>query len=109
VALIYGTRYADAVPAFRILLASFPLMSLNYALTHQLIVWNGHRAYAAVCAAALVFNVALNARLIPALSIAGAAWSTLSTEALLTLGCVAALLTASAPHDADPMTATVAP
>jgi O-antigen/teichoic acid export membrane protein len=109
VGLVYGAQYADAVPAFRILLASFPLMSLNYALTHQLIGWNGHRAYAAVCAAALVFNVALNARLIPALSIAGAAWSTLSTEALLTVGCVAALWAGSARHHAGPLTATVLP
>jgi O-antigen/teichoic acid export membrane protein len=109
VALVYGPQYADAVPAFRILLASFPLMSLNYALTHQLIGWNGHRAYAAVCAAALVFNVALNARLIPALSIAGAAWSTLSTEALLTVGCVAALWAGSARHHTGPLIATVVP
>jgi O-antigen/teichoic acid export membrane protein len=109
VPLVYGAQYADAVPAFRILVVSFPLMSLNYALTHQLIAWNGHRAYAAVCAAALVFNVALNSRLIPALSIAGAAWSTLSTEALLTVGCVAALWTGSVRHNADPLTATVVP
>jgi O-antigen/teichoic acid export membrane protein len=109
VALVYGAQYADAVPAFRILVASFPLMSLNYALTHQLIGWNGHRQYAAICAAALVFNVGLNARLIPAMSIAGAAWSTLSTEALLTVGCVAALWTGSVGHSGDPLTATVAP
>ena len=66
-------------------------MSLNYALTHQLIGWNGHRAYAVLCLGALVFNVALNARLIPALSLNGAAWSTLATEALLTAGCAAIL------------------
>ena len=66
-------------------------MSLNYALTHQLIVWNGHRAYAAICAAALVFNVALNTRLIPAQSIVGASWSTVWTEFLLSVGCLIAL------------------
>jgi O-antigen/teichoic acid export membrane protein len=107
VALVYGAQYAEAVPAFRILVASFPLMSLNYALTHQLIGWNGHRAYAAICAAALVFNVGLNARLIPALSITGAAWSTLWTEVLLTVGCVAALWPGSVGHNRDPLTATV--
>ena len=98
VPLVYGEQYADAVPAFQILVASFPLMSLNYALTHQLIGWNGHRAYAAICAAALVFNVALNARLIPEMSIAGAAWATFWTEALLTAACAAALWNASATH-----------
>lgn len=91
VPLIYGQPYAGAAPAFRILLLSFPLMSLNYALTHQLVGWNGQRAYALIAGAALVFNVALNAKLIPAMSLDGAAWSTLLTEALLTVGCVAAL------------------
>jgi O-antigen/teichoic acid export membrane protein len=93
VPLLYGARYADAVPAFRILLLAFPLLSLNYALTHQLVGWNGQRAYAAVCAFALVVNIALNARLIPAWSIEGAAWATLGTEVFLTAGCLVALWT----------------
>jgi O-antigen/teichoic acid export membrane protein len=91
VPLLYGTAYEAAVPALRILAWSFPLMALNYALTHQLLAWDLHRAYAALCLAALVFNVALNARLIPTLSLDGAAWSTLATEALLTLGCIGTL------------------
>ena len=89
--LLYGAGFAEGVPAFRILAMAFPLMSLNYALTHQVIGWNGHRAYAVLCLGALVFNVALNARLIPLLSLNGAAWSTLATEALLTAGCAAIL------------------
>jgi O-antigen/teichoic acid export membrane protein len=92
VPLLYGDAFRPAAPAFRILMISFPLMSLNYALTHQLIGWNGQRAYAAVCAAALVVNVALNARLIPALSIVGAAWATLVTELVVTAGCAIALV-----------------
>jgi lipopolysaccharide exporter len=91
VPFVYGARYADAVGAFRILLLSFPLMSLNLALTHQLIGWHGERAYAVICAIALAANLALNARLIPAWSIEGAAWATLGTEALLTAGCVMVL------------------
>ena len=86
--LLYGPRYADAVPAFRILMWSFPLLSLNYALTHQLIGWHGQRAYGATCAAALIANLALNARLIPAWGLTGAAWATFWTEALLTAGCL---------------------
>ena len=89
--MLYGPRYAQAVPAFRILALSFPLLSLNYALTHQLIGWDAQRAYALVCAAALVGNVAMNARLIPALSIDGAAWATLGTELIVTAGCAAVL------------------
>ena len=109
VVLLYGERYIAAVPAFRILLLSLPLMSLNYALTHQLLGWSGHRAYAVICGIALLFNLALNARLIPALSLAGAAWSTLGTEVLLTIGCVIALWMRIARPSADRLTATVLP
>jgi len=91
--LLYGARYAGAVPAFRILLLAFPLLSLNFALTHQIVAWNGQRAYAAICALALVVNIALNARLVPASSIEGAAWATLGTELFLTAGCLVALWT----------------
>ncbi len=92
VPLVYGRHYAPAAPAFRILLYSLPLLSLNYALTQQLIGWDRQRAYATLCAIALVVNLALNSKLIPALSIEGAAWSTLGTEAALTAGCLVALL-----------------
>lgn len=94
--LLYGGAYAASVPAFRVLALSFPLLSLNYALTHQLVAWNGQRAYALLCGLALVFNVALNARLIPIASIEGAAWATLATELFLTLGCAWALATRDA-------------
>lgn len=91
VPFVYGAPYASAVPAFRILLWSFPLMSLNFALTHQLVGWNGERAYAGLCALALAVNLVMNARLIPAWSIDGAAWATFGTELFLTAGCVVAL------------------
>src|SRR5207253_8126154 len=93
--LLYPSRYEAAVPAFRILLLALPLMALNMALTHQLVGWDGQRAYAGLCALALVVNLALNARLIPALSIDGAAWATLGTEAFLTAGCALALWTSA--------------
>lgn len=97
---VYGAPYAAAVPAFRVLLLSFPLLSLNFALTHQLVVWDGQRAYAWLCAIALAVNVALNARLIPLWSIAGAAWATLGTEIVLTAGCGVALWSMRAPAPA---------
>jgi O-antigen/teichoic acid export membrane protein len=88
---IYGAEYAAAVPAFRILTLSFPLLSLNYALTHQLIAWSGERWYAATCGAAVIVNIGLNVQLIPVLSIDGAAWATLGTEVFLTAACVVGL------------------
>ena len=51
----------------------------------------------ALCAAALAINVGLNARLIPAWSMDGAAWSTLGTEIFLTAGCGVALWSLRAP------------
>ena len=103
--LLYGAPYAPAVPAFRVLLLSFPLLSLNFALTHQLVGWDGQRAYAALCALALAVNVALNARLIPRWSIEGAAWATLGTEIVLTAGCGVSLWIMRAPAPAGPLTA----
>jgi O-antigen/teichoic acid export membrane protein len=98
VAAVYGPAFAQAVSALRILLLAFPLMTLNYALTHQLIGWNGNRAFAVCCAVALMVNLALNARLIPALSIEGAAWATVATELALTVGCLAALWSRRGPQ-----------
>jgi O-antigen/teichoic acid export membrane protein len=97
--LLYGSRYATAVPAFRVLLLAFPLMSLNYALTHQLIGWHGHRAYAVMCGLALIFNVGVNLKLIPLLGIVGAAWSTVATELVITLGSILALARLSNPAE----------
>lgn len=91
VPLCFGARFGRAVPAFRILLVAFPFMTANYALTTQLVAWRRHAAYAALCAVALVVNVWLNARLIPVLSLEGAAWATVWTEVWLTAGCLAVL------------------
>lgn len=91
VPLLYGAAFAEGVPVFRVLLFSLPLMALNYALTHQLIGWHGHRAYASICASALGVNLLLNWRWIPELGMRGAAWSTLATEAVVSLGCLLAL------------------
>jgi O-antigen/teichoic acid export membrane protein len=95
--LLYGAPYAAAVPAFRVLLLSLPLLSLNFALTHQLVSWDGQRVYAGVCAIALAINVALNASLIPRRSIEGAAWATFGTELVVTAGCGLALWLIGAP------------
>jgi O-antigen/teichoic acid export membrane protein len=88
---MYGPAYAAAVPAFRVLLIGFPLMTLNYVLTQQLVAWNGHVAFAGLAAVALAVNVAANLALIPSASIAGAAWSTVWTEVTITIGCTVIL------------------
>jgi hypothetical protein len=68
---------AAAIPTFRILTLSFPLL-LNYALTHCDRV-SGKRWYCNVRFSATRQHRPQHAT-VPALSIDGAAWATLGTE-----------------------------
>ena len=85
---LYGAPYVDAAPAFAVLSLALPLFFLNYALTHQVIGWDGQRAYLAIVAAALVANVVGNIALMPSQGMAGAAIATVLTELVVTAGCV---------------------
>ena len=85
---LYGARYEYAVPAFAVLSLALPLFFLNYALTHQVIGWDGHRAYLGIVGIALAGNVAANLMLVPDRGIVGAAIATVLTEIIVTVGCV---------------------
>ena len=91
VPLIYGAHYAYAAPSFAILSLALPLFFLNYALTHQVIGWDGQRAYLVIVVLALAGNIAANLVLVPSRGIVGAAIATLLTEMIVTAGCVYAL------------------
>ena len=95
-AAVYGARFVGAAPALQILSLALPLFFVNYALTHQVIAWDGHRAYLAIAAAALTANLALNTLLIPTRGLSGAAASTLITELVVTAGCLIAIHAARA-------------
>jgi O-antigen/teichoic acid export membrane protein len=86
--LIYGDAYAYAAPAFSILALALPLFFLNYALTHQVIGWDGQIAYLVIAMLALIANVAANLALVPTHGINGAAIATLLTEVVVTAGCL---------------------
>jgi O-antigen/teichoic acid export membrane protein len=88
VPLIYGTSYLYTAPTFAILALALPLFFLNYALTHQVIGWDGQRAYLVIAALALAANIAANVVLVPAQGMIGAAIATLVTESVVTAGCV---------------------
>jgi O-antigen/teichoic acid export membrane protein len=90
--LAYGSRFAIAAPALALLAAALPFFFANYVLTHQVIAWDGQRAYLGVTAAALATNLAANALLIPAGGMRGAALATLLTEVVVSAGCVWALV-----------------
>ena len=85
---IYGDGFAYAVPAFSILALALPLFFLNYALTHQVIGWDGQAAYLLIAAIALAGNIVANVALVPSQGIAGAAIGTVLTEVIVTAGCV---------------------
>jgi O-antigen/teichoic acid export membrane protein len=87
----YGGAYAAAAAPLQVLALALPFFFLNYALTHQVIAWDGQRAYLGISLAALVTNVAGNLLLIPSLGMWGAAWSTLLTECVVCAGCFLAL------------------
>jgi O-antigen/teichoic acid export membrane protein len=91
VGVLYGSTYVDAVPALRVLAMALPLFFLNYALTHQVIGWDGQRAYVTVTAAALAANIGANVALVPRYGMLGAATATAVTEIVVTLGSAWAL------------------
>ena len=90
-ALVYGGAYAAGGDALQMLSLCIPFFYVNYALTHQLLAWDGQRAYVAIAAGALLANLAGNALLIPGGAMVGAATSTLTTEVVVCAGCLAAL------------------
>lgn len=94
--LAYGPRFDGAVTALRLLGLAVPLFFLNYALTHQVIGWDGQRAYLRVAIGALVVNLVANLALVPTRGGEGAAMATAITEVAVTLGCLAALSRRSA-------------
>jgi O-antigen/teichoic acid export membrane protein len=98
IGVIYGGRYPDAAPMLGVLALAVPFFFVNYALTHQVIAWNGQRAYLVIALAALVANVTSNVALVPAFGGLGAAWATIVTEIVVTTGCLAVL--AGVRHDA---------
>jgi O-antigen/teichoic acid export membrane protein len=90
---IYGAPYGYTSQAFAVLALALPLFFLNYALTHQVIGWDGQRTYLLIAVAALVANVAANLFLVPSRGIVGAAVATVITELVVTAGCLLALRT----------------
>ncbi|MCA1583233.1 MAG: polysaccharide biosynthesis C-terminal domain-containing protein [Acidobacteria bacterium] len=84
---LYGGAYLDAVPALRTLALAVPLFFLNYALTHQVIGWDGQGAFLAIAATALGANLAANGALVPRYGATGAAAATGLTEVVVTVGC----------------------
>jgi O-antigen/teichoic acid export membrane protein len=91
VVAVYGEPYRHAGTTLAVLSAALPLFFLNYTLTHQVIGWDGQRAYLRIAGAALVANLTANLVLVPAYGGPGAAVATILTELVVTAGCLHAV------------------
>lgn len=87
ISLVYGARFLPAAPALRLLMFSVPLFFVNFLLTHQLIADGREKAFALICAGALVSSLLLTLLLIPRWSMVGAAWACLLREGLILAAC----------------------
>ena len=106
---LYGARFAAAGPALAVLALALPFFFVNYALTHQVIAWEGQRMYLGITAAALATNVSANLLLIPGDGLRGAAIATLITEGVVFVGCIAAIAACAPGHFAKSAATSPAP
>jgi len=88
---ILGPEFARTIPSLRILSLALPLLFMNYALTHFLIARDLGMLHMAFSGLMVVVNLAANLTLSRRLGAAGAAWSTVVTEAALAICCLWAL------------------
>jgi len=82
-ALFFGRPFVAAATTLRILLVALWIIYVNYLLTNLLIAYRRQNAFARMAGVCALVNVGLNAALIPWWSIAGSAFATMLTEAIL--------------------------
>ena len=83
--IVFGNVYLEGSTALRILFLSVGFVFVNMALANPLLAWKRDREYLIIVLGGAMLNLALNAMLIPAAGITGAAWATASAEALVLL------------------------
>lgn len=88
--IVFGNLYLEGSTALRILFLSVGFVFVNMALANPLLAWKHDREYFIIVLSGAVLNLALNAVLIPSAGITGAAWATVSAEALVLLLAVRA-------------------
>lgn len=81
--LLFGERYADSAAALQILAGVVVLSFLNYLLWYGLLAGGLERGKALIMAVGVVVSVVLNALLIPAYGIEGAAIALLVSDTLV--------------------------
>jgi O-antigen/teichoic acid export membrane protein len=97
--ILYGGRFGGSVVILRILAPSLLFIFVNYALTHFLVALEGQRWNALFAAICVAVNAGLNFLVIPRYGAAGAAATTVITEATLFVLCFRKLRGLMAAHD----------
>jgi O-antigen/teichoic acid export membrane protein len=88
---IFGPQFSHTVAALRILSLALPLAYVNGGLTHFLVARDRGSLHSILAGLMVLVNVAANFGLSARLGASGAAWSTVITEAALSLCCLFAL------------------
>jgi O-antigen/teichoic acid export membrane protein len=88
---IFGPEFARTIPALRILSLALPLLFLNSGLTHFLVARDLGMLHLKLTGLLVLVNAGANLLLSARLGASGAAWSTLITEATLSLCCLLAV------------------
>lgn len=86
VRLVFGSEFVGAASALPILSAAFVFICLGYLNGNLLVVLGLQNRMLAVSMVALVVNVVGNLLLVPAIGFMGAAWMTLATEIVVSVG-----------------------
>jgi O-antigen/teichoic acid export membrane protein len=97
VRLAFGTSFAPAVPAVRLLGGAVALYGVAYLAYYVLVAQHRQRVLPIITAAVLAFNVAANLVAIPLWSFRGAAVITSVSEALLAAGFLVHVLRITGP------------
>jgi O-antigen/teichoic acid export membrane protein len=83
IVFLFGPGYLDSVPAVRILFLSVPLMYVNFICSTLATAMQREKATAWILGCVVVLNAVVNLAVIPRFGIAGAAWTTVLTQAIL--------------------------
>jgi O-antigen/teichoic acid export membrane protein len=88
---VFGSDFARSAHSLRVLALDVPVLFLNFALAPFLIARGKERSYLVLAALLLILNVGVNLVSIRRLGGPGAAWATLVTDVVRSIGCLAVL------------------
>jgi O-antigen/teichoic acid export membrane protein len=83
--LAFGSAFAPAAPAFRALLWSLPFAFPSWMLISAVVVGDRPQTAGWILGGAFVGNVAVNLAVVPTFGIEAAGWTTVATEACITV------------------------